>query len=88
MSSDQIQKAVDVLVSFGAKKVILFGSMLDMPESARDLDLAAEGIPLSKILDADLALNEVFDLPVDLLVQEDNPELYEIIKDYGKPLYG
>ncbi len=35
--------------AYGATRLILFGSALDVPEQSRDIDLACDGIPGWKI---------------------------------------
>jgi len=87
IEQDRLSKTVHVLRDMGARKIILFGSMVDDPEHARDLDLAVEGISLNRILDADLAVHEAIGMPTDLIAKEENPSFYEIIEDYGRVLY-
>lgn len=43
---EKLSQAVDALVRMGARRVILFGSALESCETANDIDLGAEGIPL------------------------------------------
>ena len=84
----KIPQAVQVLVKMGARKVILFGSAAENPESANDIDLAVEGIPLNRILDADVEVGDVLRQPYDLVSREENSDFFEIISRYGKVLYG
>jgi predicted nucleotidyltransferase len=44
VTQNQIDRAVAVARRYGARRVFLFGSALDDPENARDLDLAVEGV--------------------------------------------
>ncbi len=44
ITPEHIQQAVDVARSYGATRVILFGSAVTSPETARDLDVAVEGV--------------------------------------------
>ena len=46
----QVDRAVERLREAGATRVVLFGSAVDSPETARDLDLACAGIPLWPLL--------------------------------------
>lgn len=85
---DTIPLAVETLVRMGARRVILFGSAAESSETANDIDIGVEGIPLNRILDADAALMDILRQPFDLLAREENPALYEIISRYGKMLYG
>ena len=87
ISEEKLRKVVAVLRSFGATRVLLFGSCVRDPEGARDVDLAVEGIPLGQIWRADGAVTEVFDTPCDLVVREETPGFYEIIRKRAKVLY-
>ena len=69
---EKVPQAVRALVKMGARKVILFGSAAEKPESANDIDLAVEGIPLNRILDADVAVGDILRQPYDLVSREDN----------------
>jgi len=84
----KIPQAVQALVKMGARKVILFGSAAENPESANDIDLAVEGIPLNRILDADVEVDDILRQPYDLVSREENSDFFEIISRYGKVLYG
>lgn len=85
---EKIPQAVQALVTMGARKVILFGSAAENPESANDIDLAVEGIPLNRILDADVEVDDILRQPYDLVSREENSDFFEIISRYGKALYG
>lgn len=80
--------AVDILVRMGARRVILFGSAAETPDRARDIDLAVEGIPPERLLDADVALMDILRQPFDLVSLESDLELGGIISAYGKVLHG
>ena len=41
---DYIEHAITIVRSHGASRIILFGSALESPHSARDIDLAIEGV--------------------------------------------
>lgn len=41
---DHIDRAISIARAHGATRVILFGSALESPETARDIDLAVEGV--------------------------------------------
>lgn len=67
----QLAQAVELLRSMGARRVILFGSMVDSPETACDVDIAVEGMPLRHILEADVAVHELLGVPTDLVSREE-----------------
>ena len=83
----KLKEAVDLLRRMGAKRVLLFGSAAESPETARDIDLAVEGIPLARILDADVEVHEILNFPTDLVSREENPAFFEIVQRFGKVLY-
>ena len=85
---EKVPQAVRALVKMGARKVILFGSAAENPESASDIDIAVEGIPLNRILDADVEVGDILQQPYDLISREENSSFFDIISRYGKMLYG
>ncbi len=44
MDTSSIQKAIGMAKAYGATRLILFGSALETPSQARDLDLACDGV--------------------------------------------
>lgn len=85
---ENLPQAVGALVRMGARRVFLFGSAATDPQCARDVDLAVEGIPPERILDADVALMDILHQPFDLVARELNPRFFSVIERYGKALYG
>jgi predicted nucleotidyltransferase len=85
---DNLPSVVNALVRMGARTVILFGSAAAMPSLANDIDLAVEGIPPERILDADVAVMDILGQPFDLVARELNPRFYAVVERYGKLLYG
>ncbi|OGV83619.1 MAG: hypothetical protein A3K19_07720 [Lentisphaerae bacterium RIFOXYB12_FULL_65_16] len=85
---DKLPQAVEALVRLGARRVILFGSAAECPEKANDIDLAVEGIPDSRILDADVELMKILECPFDLVSRDMSPRFYDIVRDYGRVLHG
>ncbi|NCC62210.1 MAG: hypothetical protein EOM12_15020 [Verrucomicrobiae bacterium] len=85
---DRVKEAVQILVAMGASKVVLFGSAVEDPQSAHDIDLAVSGIASEKMLDADVCVGDVLQQPYDLIRAEDNAGFFEIISRYGKVLHG
>jgi predicted nucleotidyltransferase len=84
---ERMHRAVEALREFGARRVLLFGSFLNDPENARDIDLAVEGIPLEQILEADVMIQEILQVPADLVSREENPSFFDIVARRGKVLY-
>lgn len=59
--------AVRVARRFGATRLLLFGSALEHPAQARDLDLACAGVPGWKLFEFSSALEETLGIPLDLV---------------------
>jgi hypothetical protein len=62
-----LAKAVLVARQFEANRLLLFGSALEHPATARDLDLACAGVPGWKLSELSSALEETLDVPLDLV---------------------
>jgi len=62
-----LTKAVLVARRFGAKRLLLFGSALENPAAARDLDLACAGVLGWKLFELSSALEETLGVPLDLV---------------------
>ena len=62
-----LTKAISVARQFGAKRLLLFGSGLENPAAARDLDLACSGVPGWKLFELSSALEETLGVPLDLV---------------------
>ena len=88
ISLEKLPSVVEALVGMGARTVLLFGSAAESPERANDIDLAVEGIPASRMLDADVEVYRILQQPFDLVSREENPEFYDIIRRYGRVVYG
>jgi len=62
-----IKKIVSVAKSFGATRIILFGSAVEKPDEARDLDLAFDGVPGWKLFELGARLEEELKVPLDIV---------------------
>jgi predicted nucleotidyltransferase len=85
---EKIEQGRDFLVSQGATFVLLFGSAAESPETARDLDLACEGIPPERFYEVAGRIMMVLDFPVDLVDLSDNTRFTRYIRSKGRVLYG
>lgn len=64
---EHIEKAITLAKTFGATRLILFGSALSRPQQARDLDLACDGIAGWKLFEFGAQLEEELNMPLDLV---------------------
>jgi predicted nucleotidyltransferase len=62
-----LTNAALVARQFGAKRLLLFGSALENPATARDLDLACAGVPGWKFFELSSALEDTLCVPLDLV---------------------
>jgi uncharacterized protein len=87
----EARRCADVLASqFGARRVVLFGSVATGLAGARsDLDLAVEGLQPDRYFEVLGRLAETTPVPVDLVLLEEAPEsLVERLAREGVPLHG
>ena len=84
---DKIPLAVEALRSFGATRVLLFGSCVADPAHARDLDLAEEGIPFERLGMAELTVHRLLRSPFDLVSREEDPLFFDLVSKKAVTLY-
>jgi predicted nucleotidyltransferase len=82
--------AVAILRRYGAKRIVLFGSLCQPGRFHRtsDIDLAVEGIPKRDFFRAGADLMMVLDWPVDLKPWEELDDAFrDLIAEKGEVLY-
>lgn len=62
-----LKKIVALARSYGATRVILFGSTAENSVKARDLDLAFDGVPGWKLFELGARLEEELKVPLDIV---------------------
>lgn len=82
----QIQKIIAVAKSYGAVRLILFGSSLDTPEEARDIDLACDGVQGWKLYELAARLEEELQAPLDIVPLSPQTRFTKLIEQRGKVL--
>jgi len=82
----QLDQAVNLAKAYGATRLILFGSALSMPEQARDLDLACDGVMGWELYELGARLEEELRLPLDLIPLTPPSRLTRLIERQGKVL--
>lgn len=87
VSEDRLQKAVEVLRSFGATRILLFGTYTRAPEKARDIDLAVDGIPFHKLGAADIAVYRSLMAPFDLISRDEDSDFFDLVAEDAVTLY-
>lgn len=81
----QIKKAAEMLKSFGATDVYLFGSLAkgNFREDS-DIDLAVSGIPPEKFFEAMGRAEDVLNREIDLIDLDESNPFVEFLKSHGE----
>ena len=83
----QIERCIILAKEFGTKKLILFGSALEDPENAKDLDLACEGLSGWKIFELGAKVEEELHIPVDIFPLSPITRFTKYIEKKGEIIY-
>jgi len=81
-----LSQATNTAREFGATRLLLFGSAMEAPERARDLDMACAGVPGWKLFELAAALEERLHLPVDLVPLDPPTAFTRMIEKRGRVL--
>lgn len=82
----QIQKAVALAESYGATRLILFGSALESLENARDLDLACDGVDGWEFFGLAAQIEKELRIPLDLVPLSPPSRFTRLIESRGRVL--
>ena len=81
-----LEEIVRVARSFGATRLLLFGSALENPANARDLDLACAGVPGWKLFELSAALEETLRVPLDVVPVDPPTPFTQLIEQRARVL--
>jgi predicted nucleotidyltransferase len=81
-----LDRAIARAKTYGATRLILFGSALRHPDQAHDLDLACDGIAGWKLSELGARLEEELQVPLDLVPLTPPSRLTRLIERRGKVL--
>ncbi len=87
ITSQQINKCVEVAKRYGATKLVLFGSAAEDPEHARDIDLVVNGVDGWEFYGLVSDLNEAAGAPVDAVPFKDGDRFISMAIAFGRLLY-
>jgi len=82
----QITRAVALAKAYGATRLILFGSALENPEQARDLDMAFEGVTGWKLYELGARLEEELGVSLDIVSLSPPTRFTRLIESKGRVL--
>ena len=86
VSNIQIKKIIAVAKAYGATRLILFGSALETPGKARDIDLACDGVPGWKLYELAARLEEDIKTNLDIVPLTPSTKFTKLIEEKGKAL--
>jgi uncharacterized protein len=86
VTTRDLDRVIDHAREFGAQRVILFGSALDSPETARDLDIGAD-IPGADLFIFAGELEHMLAMPVDVIPLDPPSRFSRLVERRGRVLY-
>ncbi len=86
ISQTQLQKIISMAKSYGAVRLILFGSSVDTPDQARDIDLACDGVSGWKLYELAARLEEELHSPLDIVPLSPPSRFTRLIEQRGRVL--
>lgn len=87
ITEEQINKCISLAKEFGANKLILFGSVLEEPGTANDIDLACDGINGWKLYEFGARLEELLSVPVDVVALNPANRFTKYLEKKGSIIY-
>jgi len=82
----KIDKIVQLARTYGATRLILFGSAIDTPQTARDIDIACDGVPGWKLFELAAKIEDELDIPLDIVPLTPASRFTKNIEKKGKVL--
>jgi len=86
VDATKIDKIVQLAKVYGATRLILFGSAMETPQTARDIDLACDGIPGWKLYELAAKIEDELDVSLDIVSLTPSTRFTKNIEKRGKIL--
>lgn len=86
ISRSQIEKIITLAKTYGATRLILFGSAADMPAKPRDIDLACDGVHGWKLYEMAARIEDELKISIDILPLSPQSRFTRYIEARGKVL--
>ena len=80
-------RCVEIARAFGVRKLILFGSALESPETSADVDVACEGLEGWDLFRFGAKLEEALGTSVDVIPLRSDDRFSQYIAQRGRVLY-
>ncbi len=85
VTEEHIETAKSIARRYGATRMVIFGSAVDDPDHARDLDLAIEGVQGWTIWTLAADIEHALDIPVDVVPLDPGP-FTDLVEKYGREI--
>lgn len=85
VTDEHIETAKSIARRYGATRMVVFGSAVENPQDARDLDLAIEGVEGWTIWELAGQIERALDIPVDVIPLDPSP-FTELVEKYGQEI--
>jgi predicted nucleotidyltransferase len=85
-SQEQFDRITSLAKNYGVTRLIVFGSAQDSPETARDIDLACDGVLGWKLYELAARLEEEINVPLDLVPLTPSNRFTRMIERRGRQL--
>jgi predicted nucleotidyltransferase len=82
----QIGRIVQLARAYGATRLMLFSSAMDTPQTARDVDIACDGVPGWKLFELAAKIEAELDIPFDIIPLTPVTRFTQNIEKKGKVL--
>lgn len=86
ISQLDIEKIISLTKAYGGTRLILFGSALQNPDEARDIDIACDGIFGWKLYELAAKLEEELQMPLDIVPLNPSTRFTRLIEARGRIL--
>jgi len=83
----QIERIKTLAKFYGATQLILFGSAVDMPKQAKDIDIACNGIHGWKLYEFAARIEDELELTLDIVPLSPPTRFTRMIEKKGKTLF-
>jgi predicted nucleotidyltransferase len=86
VDATKIDRIIRLAKSYGATRLILFGSAMETPQEARDIDLACDGVPGWKLYELAAKIEDELNVPLDIVPLTPSTRFTQNIEKRGKIL--
>ena len=84
IEQEQLDRVIALAKSYGATRLILFGSAASAPDKAKDLDLACDGVSGWKFYELGARIEEELKITLDLISLNPPTNFTRLVERKGK----